>query len=354
MDERSKILLSIVLPVRNEHMLMNLCSALSEQDHKDLFQVVIVDESDPEYRGVTVRCYEDLQRSGVNAKLILNTERRGVGFSMVQGLLNAEGDYVFFLDADNKPVKSFIRRVIEEILIMRDQKGTIALSFLSAARYKRSLSNVLLLPRLYLSCVIGGLKYSNRHGFVNILRVFKREVLINEVGVELDSPILSYLDNPNIYRKLSTLLANNVIRHIDEVLVEDVRHVFEDFGIKFLYARNRWYIKGKLELLQSGRLSFKEKLSLLTPMLFYIMLLPTVLFATLGISTLFVINPFYAYMTFFSLLTCYIAFFTFLSWCKHIGLTKEVLLAIIMLPLFLMINSVAVYIALINIMKEKL
>ncbi|MEM0240949.1 MAG: glycosyltransferase [Candidatus Nezhaarchaeales archaeon] len=351
MGERSKILLSIVLPVRNEHMLMNLCNALSEQDHKDLFQVVIVDESDPEYRGVTVRCYEDLQRSGVNAKLILNTERRGVGFSMVQGLLNAEGDYVFFLDADNKPVKSFIKRVIEEILIMRDQKETIALSFLSATRYKRNLSNVLLLPRLYLSCVIGGLKYSNKHGFVNILRVFKREVLVNEVGVELDSPTFSYLDNPNIYRKLSTLLANNVIRHIDEVLVEDVRHVFEDFSIKFLYARNKWYIKGKLELLRSGRFSFKEKLSLLAPMLFYIVLLPTVLFAILGISILFVINSFYAYMTF---LMCYVVFFTLLSWYKRIGLTKEVLLAITMLPLFLVVNSVAVYIALINIVKEKL
>jgi len=354
MGERSKILLSIVLPVRNEHMLMSLCNALSEQDHKDLFQVIIVDESNPEYRGVTVRCYEDLQRSGVNAKLILNTERRGVGFSMVQGLLNAEGDYVFFLDADNKPVKSFIRRVIEEILIMRDQKETIALSFLSATRYKRSLSNVLLLPRLYLSCVIGGLKYSNRHGFVNILRVFKREVLINEVGVELDSPTFSYLDNPSICRKLGTLLANNVIRHIDEVLVEDVRHLFEDFSIKFLYARNRWYIKGKLELLRSGRFSFKEKLSLLTPMLFYVVLLPTVLFATLGISTLFVINSFYIYMAFFSLLACYVVFFTFLSWYKHIELTKEVLLAITMLPLFLIVNSVAVYIALINILKEKL
>ncbi|MEM0080141.1 MAG: glycosyltransferase family 2 protein [Nitrososphaerota archaeon] len=344
-----------MLPVRNEHRLMNLCSALSEQDHKDLFQVIIVDESDPDYRGITVRCYEDLQRSGVNAKLILNTERRGVGFSMVQGLLNAEGDYVFFLDADNKPVKSFIRRVIEEILIMRDQKETIALSFLSTARYKRSLSNVLLLlPRLYLSCVIGGLKYNSKYGFVNILRVFKRETLVNEVGVELDSLTISYLDNPNIYRKLSALLANNMTRHIDEVLVEDVRHVFENFSIEFLYARNKWYIKGNLELLRSGRFSFKEKLSLLTSMLFYIVLLPTVLFATLGISTLFVINSFYAYMAFFSLLTCYVMFFTFLSWYKRIGLTKEVLLAITMLPLFLVVNSVAIYTALMNIVKEKL
>ncbi|MEM3688198.1 glycosyltransferase family 2 protein [Saccharolobus sp.] len=354
MGKRSKILLSIVLPVRNEHRLMNLCSALSEQDHKDFFQVIIVDESDPEYRGVTVRCYEDLQRSGVNAKLILNAERRGVGFSMVQGLLNAEGDYVFFLDADNKPVKSFIKRVIEEILIIGNQKETIALSFLNAARYKRNLSNVLLLPRLYLSCVIGGLKYSNKHGFVNILRVFKREVLVNEIGVELESPTLSYLDNPNIYRKLSTLLANNVTRHIDEVLVEDVRHVFEDFSIKFLYARNKWYIKDKLKLLQSGKFSLKEKLSLLSSMLFYIAFLPIVLFTILGISAFFVINSFYAYMSFSLLLICYIAFFTFISWHKRIRLTKEVLLAITMLPLFLVVNSMLVYISLINIVKEKL
>ena len=32
MGKRSKILLSIVLPVRNEPRLMDLCSALSEQD----------------------------------------------------------------------------------------------------------------------------------------------------------------------------------------------------------------------------------------------------------------------------------------------------------------------------------
>ncbi|MEM0172679.1 MAG: hypothetical protein QXV57_09005, partial [Thermoproteota archaeon] len=149
-------------------------------------------------------------------------------------------------------------------------------------------------------------------------------------------------------------LANNVTRHIDEVLVEDVRHVFEDFSIKFLYARNKWYIKDKLKLLQSGKFSLKEKLSLLSSMLFYIAFLPIVLFTILGISAFFVINSFYAYMSFSLLLICYIAFFTFISWHKRIRLTKEVLLAITMLPLFLVVNSMLVYISLINIVKEKL
>ncbi|MEM4005822.1 MAG: glycosyltransferase family 2 protein, partial [Desulfurococcaceae archaeon] len=355
MGKRSKILLSIVLPVRNEPRLMDLCSALSEQDHKDLFQVIIVDESDPDYREITMKCYEELQKSGVNAKLILNAERHGVGFSMVQGLLNAEGDYVFFLDADNKPDKSFIKRIVEEISILGDQERTIALSFLAIPRYKRELSNILLLlPSLYLACILGGLKYDKNHGFVNILRVFKREVLVNKVGAELDNFALSYLDNPTIYRKLRAILANNVTRHIDEALVEDVRHVFEDFSMKFLYVRMKWYTREELKLLRSRRLSLKEKLSLLTPILFYTALPLVTLLMTSWILTLFIIDPFYACIVFSSLLVCYLALFIFLSWYKRIGLTKETLLAIAALPLLLLVKSMVTCVALMNIAKEKL
>lgn len=347
MCEFNRILLSIVIPTRNESNLANLCSALIKQKYKKLFEVVIIDESDPNYRDMVIECIEDLKRGGVNVKSVFNEKRRGVGYSMIQGLLEASGEFILFLDADNEPHISLIEKLINEIMPSRDNaKEFIAVSFLSGAAYRSSLWNLLLLTsRNYLSYLQGALKYDKRYGFINVLKAWRRDVLLERVGTKIIEPSLSYLDDPIVNKKLNVLISMDAVKHINEVLVNDVRHLYEDYDLKFIYARIRWYTRGAFKLLRSKELSFKDKFRSFSRIFSYIVLLPLLpltLYFTLALLNMNLLQMISIIAIF------YIIFAASLLLCKSLR-RKEALYIMFGLPMLLIANTMAVYLTIFDI-----
>jgi glycosyltransferase involved in cell wall biosynthesis len=105
-------LLSIIVPVKNEgENLIKVCKSIARQCYKEYFEVVIVDDSDPEYEEYVTRCINAIKGVGVNVKL-LRGERQGVGVAMYKGLMIANGTHILFLDADNILRGDFMLKVI--------------------------------------------------------------------------------------------------------------------------------------------------------------------------------------------------------------------------------------------------
>jgi glycosyltransferase involved in cell wall biosynthesis len=117
------MLLSIVIPVKNEGKnLIEFCGSIARQCCREYFEVVIVDDSDPEYEEYVTRCINTMKGVGVNVKL-LRGERRGVGVAMYKGLMIANGMYVLFLDADNISREVFMSKIIPLLILAKGSFG---------------------------------------------------------------------------------------------------------------------------------------------------------------------------------------------------------------------------------------
>lgn len=226
-------LLSIVLPVRNEgENLEMVCRNILQQKYRDLFEVVIIDDSDPQYRNHVSKCLNFLKEANVKTKYI-SGNKRGVGDAMLAGLKACEGVYVFFLDADNVLSENFMNSVIPHLMDKR------FVSFYSTAEFQRGLAGLFYAKQVG-AVMRKGLKFNRRFGFVNILYIWRRDLMLSNARVV--NPRLSLLDQIDLISMVNThILNSNGHIHINDVLVRDIRHAFESFDPWFIYRRLLWY-----------------------------------------------------------------------------------------------------------------
>jgi Glycosyltransferases, probably involved in cell wall biogenesis len=105
-------ILTIVIPTKNEGVnLKILCESLSRQSFKELFEVIIVDDSDPHYEKLVTSCISVLEDAGVKVRYLKGCGK-GVGAAMLKGLEASNGRYVLFLDADNVLEENFMLEVM--------------------------------------------------------------------------------------------------------------------------------------------------------------------------------------------------------------------------------------------------
>lgn len=92
--------LSVVVPAYNEELrletpLRDICSYCSNM--YDGFEVIVVDDGSQDRTSELVR---DLSASFPEIKLIRLAKNRGKGYAVRTGVVNANGDYILFTDAD--------------------------------------------------------------------------------------------------------------------------------------------------------------------------------------------------------------------------------------------------------------
>jgi len=109
---------SIVIPSHNEEKRLpktieRILEYLAEQKYS--FEIIVVDDGS---KDATVELVKDFISRGANIRLLENGTNRGKGFSVKSGVLIAQGEYVFFSDAD-------LSTPIEEIekLLLRLKEG---------------------------------------------------------------------------------------------------------------------------------------------------------------------------------------------------------------------------------------
>ena len=95
---------SIILPVYNkEEYLDTTLSLLISQSFQD-WELIIVDDGSTDNSSKIVRKYA-LSDSRIK---IISQENRGVSAARNQGISNASGEWIWFVDADDVPNKEFL------------------------------------------------------------------------------------------------------------------------------------------------------------------------------------------------------------------------------------------------------
>jgi len=136
-------LITVIIPIRNEkeEILIQLYKGLAKQSCKELWDVLIIDESDDSHFKKVLEIANLLHNNNVRIRIIHNKEPQGVGIAMLQGLLHASGMFVFFLDVDNILHQDFACRVINTIISETNTKDIAFISFLGTLKFKPTLSN---------------------------------------------------------------------------------------------------------------------------------------------------------------------------------------------------------------------
>jgi glycosyltransferase involved in cell wall biosynthesis len=226
-------LLSVIIPVKNEkENLIKLCKSIAMQCCKEAFEVIIIDDSGSGYENYVGECIDILKSTKVNVRYFRG-EGRGVGAAMFKGLLSAEGVFIIFLDADNILRENFMSKVkpllLDGLFISFFSKGVIL-----------KWSKGLYFANQLVGALRKGLIFHKRYGFINNLYIWHRELILT--FSELKNPKISLLDQIDL-KKLSELHIQKIKRYhnIDEILVEDHRHIYETHNIDFIYKRLKWY-----------------------------------------------------------------------------------------------------------------
>lgn len=92
--------LSIIIPAYNEEKrliptLRKICAYLSRQDFS--YEIIAVDDGSSDD---TLKIMKDFARSNEHVVVLSNGQNRGKGYTVRNGMLAAQGRYVFFTDAD--------------------------------------------------------------------------------------------------------------------------------------------------------------------------------------------------------------------------------------------------------------
>ena len=124
--------LSVVIPAYNEgrrisRTLEEIDRYLRKQDYN--YEILVVNDGS---RDNTVNVVENLKSKIANLRIIDNKDNHGKGFVVRQGIMEAEGDYRLFTDADNSTSIDQIERVwpyfkkgFDIVIGSRDIKGAV-------------------------------------------------------------------------------------------------------------------------------------------------------------------------------------------------------------------------------------
>ena len=97
--------ISVIIPAYNEEK--NIVATLDEvvnylqKKFPDSWEIIVVDDKSSDKTVKLVRDYIQKQNYGTKIKLLLNQNNMGKGASVRKGMLEAEGNIVLFMDADN-------------------------------------------------------------------------------------------------------------------------------------------------------------------------------------------------------------------------------------------------------------
>lgn len=94
--------LSVIIPVyKEEKRVSKTILAVDQYLSKQKYQYEIIVVSDDSSPNKTVEVVKNLQKMVKNLRIIENEKNHGKGFVVKQGMLEAQGDYRLFMDADN-------------------------------------------------------------------------------------------------------------------------------------------------------------------------------------------------------------------------------------------------------------
>lgn len=115
MKKTNPIKLSFIVPCYNVERYIVECldSIYSQNIDTDLYEVICVDDASPDNVYSVLKEYG---KSHYNMRIVCNSMNLGLGGARNVGIKEAEGEYIWFVDADDLIAKDAVKRIMEEVM----------------------------------------------------------------------------------------------------------------------------------------------------------------------------------------------------------------------------------------------
>ena len=167
--------ISVIIPVYNAEKYIEDClrSVLSQSVGEGEYEIICVDDNSSDKSGEILREYEDDYR---NVRVISKAENQGVSAARNSGLEIAEGEYIWFLDADDFIHPQAFERAFEKLKDSPDVLLVGSNAFSGEFGGYDSAANVPL-KNIYVTRKIYKKQFLNAHG----LRFFEKLAFSEDV-----------------------------------------------------------------------------------------------------------------------------------------------------------------------------
>ena len=98
-------LVSVVIPVRNEENNLKRCLEALKNQTYEATEIVVVDNGSSDNSSEIARSYTDK---------VLYEPKPGIVFAKNTGVINSNGNYIFFTDADCEPNSKWVETLMDE------------------------------------------------------------------------------------------------------------------------------------------------------------------------------------------------------------------------------------------------
>ena len=255
-NKDNNIYLTIVVPAYNEEKNIRECILSIFEDLKNVdinYEVLVINDGSHDRTSEIIR---DLMKKYNKLRFIDRKENRGYGYTVLEGLKEAKGNIVLYIDADCVVERGSIYKIVEHY-----KRGVDAVfGYVDVANPEH------LHP---LVCKIGK-KYNKESRFGGAMMSFRKEVLKELGGPSLESG--AGYDAELKYR---------LKRGKYNVIYEDQAKVYSKFptGIKDILKRK--YLAGKSYIVMSSRYPeiFKKGI-IIGPTFYFMFLISILLFVT--------------------------------------------------------------------------
>lgn len=164
--------LSIIIPVYNAEKYIRKCIESIFSNLENSFEVIIINDGSDDN---TLKIIKEFMKKYTNIILINNTNK-GVSYSRNIGIKKAQGDYIMFVDADDKLRKNWFDEMKKYI---SEENDIIYFSQYNLKSYKENVLKYIIGYNVENICIAG--PYS---------KLFKRN-LIEENGISFDEKIIN-------------------------------------------------------------------------------------------------------------------------------------------------------------------
>lgn len=111
------MLISIIIPVYKVEKYIQRCldSVIAQECDDFDIECILVDDCSKDMSMVIAKDYIDHYHGQISFRIISNSENQGPSVSRNNGMMNANGDYIFFLDSDDHLSKNCLSCLYKEI-----------------------------------------------------------------------------------------------------------------------------------------------------------------------------------------------------------------------------------------------
>tara|TARA_B100000787_G_scaffold145969_1_gene116367 strand:- start:1952 stop:2959 length:1008 start_codon:yes stop_codon:yes gene_type:complete len=265
------MLLSVIIPCFNVEKYIEKCilSVINNDlDLRDL-EIILVDDESPDN---TVSIVKNMIRSYAKIKLI-SQKNKGLGGARNTGVLNASGDYVLFLDADDYLKKNALKNVItfaSENKLDILEYGAIGVTEKCDEVYRYSKSTDIILSGFeyldntnYMNSACNKLyavSFLNNHGLRFEERIFIEDFEFNTRAFYYAKRVKAVEDILGCFVQTSNSITRNISIEKNSKMLSDIEEVI-DLTIKFQQEESNFSSK--------VHKVFKERIAFLTTTLLF-------------------------------------------------------------------------------------